>query len=447
MTALGAGLPALAIVLALGGFPWRLPHEARFGDVLVRSFLAGCLVAFALLEGLSALGARWSGGALLAAVVAAQGVAWRRANGRLGLGAISWPGAGSVVAALAFAVVAFLALRFDAVGADFWAHWGVKSLRFAERGGVDFEFLRRPELRDFMPDYPRLWSDVMALPSWLAGRPEPGAALVFSLAAFGLVLVGVRSLLAARTRGAFRELWFAAIALAMSRFALTSPIAGLPDPVIALAAVLGASALLEPESPGHGRRLVLAAAVAAATKVEGAVLGALLLGLLLRARRRRPEPGEALAAGALWGAAVASWALPAWRLGLARDGLAAGQLDPGRLPGALAGMFDVIVSRHDLVPWSLAFLLLPALLWRARTRRFASAVALQLAAIAVYYTSGRIPLETWIATSFHRLVAQLMPALLAVVGVELFRVASAEPGPERGAATVRSGSEARETLG
>jgi hypothetical protein len=146
-------------------------------------------------------------------------------------------------------------------------------------------------------------------------------------------------------------------------------------------------------------------------------------------------------------AAVATWALPGWRFGLARDGLAAGTLDPGRLPGVLEAMFDVVVSRHDLVPWSLAFLLLPALFWSARTRLFASAVALQLVAIAVYYTSGRIPLETWIATSFHRLIAQLTPALLAVVGVELFRAAGAESARERSADTERSGPGPQESLG
>lgn len=421
-------------MLGLGGFPWRGPQE-RAHDALVRSLLAGALVTYALLEAMSVARARWSLPVLLTALVLVQLGARRWAGGERVTVGRALPGIGAAVGIVAFLVLAFFALRCDAVGADFWAHWGVKAFRFAERGAIDFEFLRRPSSRFFLPEYPRLWSDLMALPSWLAGRADARGALLFSLAAFGMMLVRVRGILRSGARGPASELCFAAIALATTRFALTSPVAGLPDALIALSLVAATPALLDPELPGGGARVALAAAAAAATKAEGSVLGLLLLVAFVGSRLRRPTLGAALGLTAPWAAAVASWALPAWLLGLGGDGLVVAGFDPARAPEAIRRMSEVATSRPDLVPWTLAFLALPALIWRPRTRAFGAVVTLQLLATIVFYASGRIPVATWIDTSFHRLVMQLLPALLCVLGLELLRAANGGAATAAGSAS------------
>ena len=48
---------ALAVVLALGGFPWRLPDEPGRGAVLVRAFLAGAVLVHLTFAGLDAIAA------------------------------------------------------------------------------------------------------------------------------------------------------------------------------------------------------------------------------------------------------------------------------------------------------------------------------------------------------------------------------------------------------
>ena len=292
-----AALAALALILVLGGFPWRWNGESTRGEALVRAYLCGGLVLHLVLESIGALGLRWSIAPLLACAVAAAIVA-RRLR--------STPGPfpegvgvtfGDAVALAVCATVAVYTLRLQTVTPDFVFHWGLKARRFAEVGGFDADFLTLNSAFRYQPQYPCLGIDFAALPGILSGGESVAAALVPTLAALPLMFVIARELLARTgadglTRGALLSIW----ALAIGRFAIGHRLGGQSDLLLAFAMLAAVPALLDPERPTATREITLSAAFASIAKVEGLAYALVILGIHSTTGLTRP-PGWTASAG------------------------------------------------------------------------------------------------------------------------------------------------------
>ena len=256
-----------------------------------------------------------------------------------------------------------------------------------------------------------------ALTAMFAGGFDERAAGLWSIAALIAVVLAVRGALRSAALPPFlvqaATAW-AGAALAM--FGIGYLQAGSADPFPALALALALPALVLPASAaGRGRdvQLGLAAALAVAAKIEGVLLGALLLAVVC-IRRSWTQRGPAWTAGLRAGLPVAlvllPWLYGCWRYGLRSS--AAGSLDPQRLPVVAEGLGSQL---FDPAWFGMATLLLliPLLLARRALRALGVVAAAQLGFYVYTYLSSPFEPAYYIQSTFPRLALHLLPAIVA----------------------------------
>jgi hypothetical protein len=420
MSLLAALAAALALALA-GGFPFGAAGAARGWGALPLAFAAGAVSLHLGLAVATLAGLAWSP-ALVAGALLASGLAWA-ALARFRRDPPGWPrpGAWELPALAVMSAVVLLGAAGWLSQPDFFYHWGLKAGRFLEIGGADYYFLASPSSWRLHPDYPLLAPELLLLPSLGRGGFDEAAALAMAALWIALVpLALARALAEAGLDPASRGRAIAIVALALGGFAIGYGLVGAADPLIALALALALPPLLAAErTPARGWELGLAAALAAASKLEGVPLAALLVGadLVTRAARERRFPGLAhLARTALPAALVV---LPwfglarAYRLFLETN---AGAFDAGRTSAILPALGAT--SLH--ADWALFPLALAALPWLLGQRRLRPAALVLLAQLGFYlivYWTGPVDSRFYVLSTFPRLLFHLLPATLALVAI------------------------------
>ncbi len=412
---------ALAFYLALSLLTW-------LGVPWTRWTLAGALaILFAL--------ARWASAKRGDSRGTARGEAGEAETAKLGWGDAA---AGALVVAFAlFAVTLWVTTP------DFVYHWGFKAERFALAGAIDLRFLARPWNGGpgIHPDYPNLLPSLDAATAIFAGRFDPGALMLWSAVWFTAILAALRDAL----RAAGVERWtaqaaIAAVAAVMATFALGNSLAGGADWLLALALAVAVPALCGAADDAADLQVGIAAAFAAASKIEGVPLAVFLVAVHLARRSlpmlpMQPTPAAlagggaaaltpralgraALVSGLPPAAAIVPWAIEAARHGLFQAGNS-GPFDWARRGEIWRGVRDVASSAplHGL-PWGLA--LLPLLALSRRTRPLAAVVAAQALFFAWAYLASSIDPWLYVLSNGSRLAFQLLPAVLvgAVLATE-----------------------------
>ena len=432
-------LATLALILAT---PWlgsalageaRNPAEPPEVSALFAG-LGGFLALFLGALALDLLGIPWSRASLLGLLTVLALLAWRgrRQDQRFGgLAAIrltpllqSW---GASIAILALGVYAAATLLQLNLHSDFLYHWGVKGHRFALAQGIDAAFLSAPSNLHLHPDYPLMVPSLYAITATLAGTFDPRSMGLWSALAFALCLMAWHGSWTLRglTRAA-RQPALAGLALLGMMFGIGYQLAGGADWMLCLA-VAAALIPLTAEQPGPAtdRQVALIAAFAAASKIEGVVLAALLLSLhCVRRLRSLPKERQGRALGlALWRSAwlpalvIGLWAMLCLRYGWWNDSrqsvsATAEMLD--RLPRIAEALWQSLwtVNWHGL-PLLLAAL--PAFLWSRRWRPVAMLLLAQLGFYLVVYITTPLDAVHLIQTSAARLYFHVLPTAMALL--------------------------------
>lgn len=408
------------------------PLESR----LVSALLAGWLVTDGLLLIWSVCGVRWTwwsvGLPLLAVAAIAVIVGRRRAvlatlPRRKSAPVLGW---GDGIAGFALGILVFFAARGEILFPDFVYHWGIKAQKFALAGGVDWEYLARPWLAQLHhPEYPQLLPNLGALTTLLAGGFDQRAVGLWSIAALLAVVFAVRGAL--RGAGVAPFLVQAGTAwtgAALAMFGIGYLQAGSADPFVALALAAALPALLAAPgaaAPGTGNRghdiqIGLAAALAAAAKIEGVLLAAVLLAVHCGRRlwaERRPPWRAVLRAGLPVALVVLPWLYGCWRYGLRSN--AAGTLDLGRLPLVADALWRQLANPAWFGMAAL-LLLAPVLLARRGLRALGVVALAQLGFYVYTYLSAPFEPGYYILATFPRLALHLLPAVVAgaMVGLD-----------------------------
>lgn len=318
---------------------------------------------------------------------------------------------------------------------DFIYHWGIKGRKFLLAGGPDFTYLSHVWNHFVHPDYPRWIPELYALTSLPSGGVPERVLLLWSVVFFAGLLVALREAL---HRGgvapAARQPLLVFLALALAAFVIGHRLAGGADLPLALALAAALPVLLAPAlRPGDDLTLGLAAALAAAAKIEGVVLAGTLVAVHLL---RRLRDGDLTAPGVLRALLPSSLVILPW-LGLnLRHGLFqatnSGAFEAERWPTLLAGLGEALT----VTQWhGLSWLILgaPLLLPSRRTRGVAGVVLVQVTFyLWIYFTQVGDP-ALLVRFSFPRLLLPLIPAVLVAGAVLLL--------PD--GATGRSGDEDR----
>jgi len=442
-------LAAVALPLALAAVGRRITGRARGrlspGASATFALLAGALVFYLALALFTLLGIPWTRWTLLAALALLVSIP-RRALDRLhpsrDTGRDPRPGQatatlrlgwGDLAAASLVVAFALLAVSLWVTTPDFVYHWGLKAERFALARAIDFRFLALPWNGGpgIHPDYPNLLPSLYGATAVLAGRFDAHALMLWSVVWLVALLAAFRGALqAARVRRWTAQATMATAAAVVTTFALGNVLAGGADWMIALALAAAAPALCGFAGEAGDLQVGLAAAFAAASKIEGVPLAAFLVAahLVARAARdglRSPRAlgGVALRSGLPPAAAIVPWLVETARHGLFQAGNS-GPFDWGRRHEIWRGVREVAgsASLHGL-PWALA--LLP-LLWLSRRTRALAAV---LSAQALFYAWAYLasPIDPWlyVLSNGSRLAFQLLPAVLvgAVIATEPREVA------------------------
>jgi hypothetical protein len=443
-------LAAVALPLALAAVGRRIMGRARGmlspGASAVLALLAGALAFYLALALFTLLGIPWTRWTLLAALALLVSIP-RRALGWLqparDTGRGSHPGEapsalrlgwGDLAAASFVVAFTLLAVTLWVTTPDFVYHWGLKAERFALARAIDFRFLALlwnggPGIH---PDYPNLLPSLYAATAVLARRFDAHALMLWPVVWFIALLAALRGALqAARVRRWTAQATMATTAAIVTTFALGNVLAGGADWMIALALAAAVPALCGLAGEAGDLQVGLAAAFAAASKIEGVPVAAFLVvaHLFARAARdglRSPRAlgGVALRSGLPPAAAIVPWLVETARHGLFQAGNS-GPFDWGRRREIWRGVREVAGSAplHGL-PWALA--LLP-LLWLSRRTRALAAV---LSAQALFYAWAYFasPIDPWlyVLSNGSRLAFQLLPAVLvgAVIATEPREVAT-----------------------
>jgi hypothetical protein len=386
-------------------------EDEAAGGRAVTAFVAGMLGLHLWLTLVQALGVRWTAWTIAAIALPAL-AAWLLLprpvppprKRRLG-----WP---DVLPVLAIAIFAFAAFHLWILFPDVIFHWGIKGQRYALAGGVDWTFLARPWNWRSHPDYPNLLPELYAASAIFGGWRE-SAVMAWSVLFFALVVLAAREGLArCGVADRPRQLATAALAALVGAFAIANLLGGSADWLPALALLVAWPALVAPPSPKGDLRVSLAAALAAASKIEGVPLMAFLVAtsLLRRLLWRR---------GLDWRALLRTAALPGlvgglWWLGCRRHGLfqpfETGALDLSRWSEVVPALASVMFSWGA---WGAPLLLLavPFLFFTRGQRGLAVVVSAQLAFCLYIYMSAPVDPAFSVKSSFARLTFHLWPAV------------------------------------
>ncbi len=456
---LAAAAVAAALTFAGSRFAGALagPRDSALYRLALYS-LAGWVGLHLLLTAIGIAGWRWTLPLVAAALAAAAALAWRwlpaPADRTRLPSALGW---GEVIALAALAVFTVCALSAWIATPDFIYHWGLKGRRFHLAGGVDYRYLAAPWNWVVHPDYPNLLPELFAVTALAAGRFDDPAMMLWSAAAFALLLAAVREAL--RRAGTSRfaaQAALAGLALALAAYGIGGLSAGGADWSIALALCAALPPLLAPADPRGAAQVGLAAAFAAASKVEGLPLAVGLVAVYavrlwaalapappppapeaytaaaappaqdaqVRPRRPRllswpwlrprlPAAGPALRGAAALVVPLAAVAAP-WLAGVWHHHLFAaynsGPLEPERLPRVLAAVAGTLNGSWYGLGYGL--LLLPLIALDRRLRPMAAVVSLQLLFYLYVYLSVRFEPVPLVVASFARLVLHVLPAVL-----------------------------------
>jgi hypothetical protein len=412
----------LAVLLALAG---RALPVSRW---TVR-FMAGAVMFHLLLTAYDFVGVPWGRVAVVLPLVALAALGRRTAGTPRTARTPDW---GDGAALFAFSAFAAFATTLWIATPDFIYHWGIKGERFFLARGVDYAWLAKEWNWVTHPDYPNLLPELFAGTALLAGRFEASSQMLWSVLCFALILVSAREALRQtdlpeKAPRPFAPAGLAIAAFALAGFGLQHRMAGAADwmPALALAAAL--PALLRPADREGDWEVGIAAAFAAASKIEGMPLAAFLAGVQLLRRR---ELGAALRLGLPTAAVAGTWALQTFRHGLYQK-FNSGTFDLGRAPEVLRALVEVAGWKESWRGLTLVLLAVPLLLLPRRTRAAGAVISLQLLFYLWTYFSSAVDTGFQVISSFPRLAMHLFPAVVVVGAVAL--------GESRGGACPRPG--------
>jgi hypothetical protein len=406
----------LAAVLLFAGT--RLPGLTAPGDgALTRTVfgaMAGMVFFHLLVVVLGLVELRWSLASLGVGLALPIGLAFRfrplpdEERRR-------WPsdlGWGDETALFAVVLFAALALTLWVTTSDFFYHWGLKGERFFLARQVDYGFLARGWGWSIHPDYPNLLPELHAASAILAGRFNASAQMLWSVLFFLLLLAAAREALRQQEPWV-RQAGVALLAVSTAAFAFRAQTAGGADWMPALALLAAVPALARRPDRAGDLQVGIAAAFAAASKVEGVMLGALLIAVQLV---RRPEAGSRLGWPRLVRlvAPAAAVVIP-WWIEVQRHHLftvlTSGGLTRERTQTALPAMLDAL----NIPGWhgfAYVLFLLPLLAFRRPARPLAFVAGGQLLFYVWIYLVAAFDTRFYVLNSFPRLLFHLVPAVL-----------------------------------
>lgn len=409
---------ALAVLLALAGR--ALPMRR-----LALQWMAGAVLFHLVLTACDALGIPWGRIVVLVPLMVLAWLGFRRRGDR-GTETSRLPsdlGWGDAAALFALTAFALFAPTLWTVTPDFVYHWGLKGEHFFLSRGVDYGWLAVKEWSWVIhPDYPNLLPELFAGSALLAGSFEAPAQMLWSVLVFALILLASREALKATSPDAAArpavQMGIAITAFALAGFGLGHRMAGAADGMPALALVAALPALFRRPDREGDIEIGIAAAFAAASKIEGLPLAAFLVAIqLLRkilVERRLPRDIR----GSLWltvpTALVAiPWAIRTFGHGLYQN-FNTGGFDASRAPVILRGLIDATVGEnwHGLPAVLLA---LPLLLLVRRTHTAAAVISLQLAFYLWIYFTAAVDTQYQVISSFPRLAMHLIPATIVLI--------------------------------
>lgn len=396
---------ALAVLLALAGRALPLRRWTL-------RWMAGAVLFHLLLTAYDFAGLPWTRLSVLLPLLALAILGLRAERERTSLPSdLGW---GDGAALFALAAFGFLASTLWITTPDFIYHWGIKGNRFFLTGGVDYAWLAKEWNWVLHPDYPNLVPELFAASALLAGRFDAPAQMFWSTLCFGLLLASAREGLKGLSKG-WAQAGLAAVALPLAGFGLGQRIAGGADWMPALALVAALPALLRPADREGDVEVGVAAAFAAASKIEGMPLAVFLAATQLV--RKRPDLKGLLWLGLPTAAVAIPWAVRTFGHGLYQE-FNSGRFDPGRAPVILRGLVDATAGANwHGVPTVL--LALPLLLALRRTRPVAAVACLQLLFYLWIYFSAPLDTGFQVISSFPRLAMHLVPAVIlaGVIGL------------------------------
>ncbi len=402
----------LAVFLALAG---RVLPVSRW---TVR-FMAGAVIFHLLLTAYDFAGIRWGWWVVALPLMVLAGLGGRRTARTPGTART--PDWGDGAALFAFSAFAAFAPTLWTATPDFIFHWGLKGQRFFLARGIDYDWLAKGWNWVIHPDYPNLLPELFAGTALLDGRFEASPQMLWSVIFFALILVsGREALRQTETPRPFAPAGLAIAAFALAGFGIVHRMAGAADwmPALALAAAL--PALLRPADREGDWEVGIAAAFAAASKIEGMPLAAFLIGVQFL---RRKEIGAALRLGLPTAAVAGTWAIQTFRHGLYQK-FNSGTFDLGRAPEVLRGLAVSAGWKESWHGLTLVLLAVPLLLLPRRTRAAGAVTALQLLFYLWTYLSSAVDTEYQVIASFPRLAMHLFPAVVVAGAVALGRGAS-----------------------
>jgi hypothetical protein len=438
-----AALAAIAIAVLAGGIVVRaIDPRLQGGSLLSTSYLVGISLFPLILFFLSLFGLRWSLATLMipaaALCLAIIGLRHREMFREVAVEPepverqsrrpLCWLLDGAL--AVTIGGYALYATQSPVPEFDFISGWGLKALLSWRIGALDLAFLRDPAHWFSHPDYPMhvpLMFDYMAI---VEGRWDDRW-IGFLYVGFGaaIILLGRSMFLEEIRSGVLARV--AALGLAP---AALSPWVGIAEaPLIAYGAA-GALFLRRGIQRGEGRDVSLAGVMlglCALTKNEGlALAGSVIVGGWVAARGNRRILRQ------LWPAVIfpLPWFIYRHAVGLRSELLGASLID--RLRQHL-GELPVFASAVAAAPlgkrlfWIAAmatflFLLKPII---AREKLLLTAIVVQFAAYLAAYLVTPYPLGWHIATSWERIMNQLVLLFAFVVLLHAAQRSEVEEGP------------------
>ena len=444
-------MPAVVFVVALVALGRIvLGQDGHDSDWICLEGVAGAVVLHVFLTILDVVGVGWSRGLLL--LVLLLTVSWVVAKRRLrshGAAQALVTARSERVAVILLGIVAvgafaWSALTLRSVAPDFVYHWGIKAKRYAIAQGVDWEYLAR-SWNDFVqPDYPNLFPELYAIGALMAGQFHEEWSMTISVLLLLAIMVAGRAALHEVVDRWIRMSGLMVVVLGSTAFSMGYFQAGGIDLGLALAALLGLR-LMQPswgrkarteraqdqgaELIGHRRALALGfvCAFAAASKIEGVVLAALMI--VAYCWRQKPKLG---AIGRLVVPPVL--VVGPWAVELAtRDLFQRSQVAELSLTRLLE-ILSVLPRGFGENSWhglSWFVVLAPLLLCSRSVRGIGAVICAQLVFFIFVYWRAPVEPTFYVLSSWPRLVFQLWPATI----VALFLAASH--------ASAQSSSEAR----